>query len=212
MIADDLAFRTLDVASAGLDALRRQAAGGPIGTSGLPGTLLGRRLRLSRRPSGGCRLSSRLAIVRNFAIFSDRLQDRGLGVPDTVQDLAPRWCRRPSTGSPLMTLRQPATAILAVTMVVALTVLAFSPSLHAQQSSLHQSPRPMPLITRVTDREDACNNRCGVRFCMQCMGDGNYCTRDQDMNILNWGGNNLSQECQTIWDSSYTCWNSCMGR
>src|SRR5580704_1743237 len=86
---------------------------------------------------------------------------------------------------PLMTLRQPAIAILTVTMVVALTILAFSPSLHAQQSSLRQPPllkiliselraaRPVPLITRVTAREDKCGNRCGRTFCEQCMADGN---------------------------------------
>ena len=113
-------------------------------------------------------------------------------------------------GSPLMTLRQPATAILTVTMVVVLSVLASSPSLHAQQ--LRQTPRAVPLITRVTDREDACNNQCGRPFCEQCMADGNYCVRDQDNNILNWGGNNLNGECQAIWDNSYTCWNHCMGR
>jgi len=107
-----------------------------------------------------------------------------------------------------MTLGQPATAILTVAMVVVLSVLASPPSLHAEQSSLRQPPRS--LITRVTAREEACGNRCGHQFCVECMAEGNYCVRDQDNNILNWGGNNLNSACQTIYDNSITFWNNCM--
>ena len=56
MVEEDLAFRTFDAASAGLDAVRRRAGGGQADGPGLPGTRNGGRLGLNRRPSGGCRL------------------------------------------------------------------------------------------------------------------------------------------------------------
>ncbi len=51
-----LACRTFDAASARLDAVRRRAGGSPAASSGLSGTLNGRRFGLSPPPSGGCRL------------------------------------------------------------------------------------------------------------------------------------------------------------
>ena len=56
MVEEDLAFRTFDAASAGLDAVRRRAGGGSADGPGLPGTRNGRRFGLNRRPSGGCRI------------------------------------------------------------------------------------------------------------------------------------------------------------
>ncbi|MGO9758546.1 MAG: hypothetical protein ACLPNY_18245 [Roseiarcus sp.] len=56
MIADDLALQAFGAAPAHVDALRRRAGGGQANGAGLPGTRNGRRLGLSRRPSGGCRL------------------------------------------------------------------------------------------------------------------------------------------------------------
>ncbi len=56
MVEEDLAFRTFDAASAGLDAVRRRAGGGSADGPGLPGTRNERRFGLDRRPSGGCRM------------------------------------------------------------------------------------------------------------------------------------------------------------
>ena len=52
LVEEDLAFRTFDAASAGLDAVRRRASGGSADGLGLPGTRNGGRFGLNRRPLG----------------------------------------------------------------------------------------------------------------------------------------------------------------
>jgi len=55
LVEEDLAFQTLDAASARLCGVRRRAGDDSANVSGLPGIRNGRRLGLNRQPSGECR-------------------------------------------------------------------------------------------------------------------------------------------------------------